>query len=83
MIIFDDTGPGIPSEVVDRMFNPFFTTRQAGTGLGLAIVHRIVDAHGGHVGVSRAGIGGARVELRLPVTSPVSSPSSPNAEARP
>lgn len=75
-----DTGPGIPAGVVERMFNPFFTTRETGTGLGLAIVHRIVDAHGGRVAVfnnaERGGAGradpmswaerGATVELLLP-----------------
>lgn len=64
-----DTGPGMPREVVERMFNPFFTTRETGTGLGLAIVHRIVDAHGGRVVVRnsmRAGASGAAVELHLP-----------------
>ena len=56
-------------EVVERMFNPFFTTREAGTGLGLAIVHRIVDAHGGRVSVSNNGprVGdGATVEIMIP-----------------
>jgi len=46
-----DSGPGVPPEVVARMFNPFFTTRATGTGLGLAIVHRIIDAHAGMVRV--------------------------------
>jgi signal transduction histidine kinase len=59
MLSVGDTGPGVSEAVIDRMFNPFFTTRAAGTGLGLAIVHRIVDAHGGRIVVrSRAdGIG--------------------------
>jgi signal transduction histidine kinase len=66
-----DTGPGVTPDVVERMFNPFFTTRAAGTGLGLPIVHRIVDAHGGRVEVrnnaeSVPGAPGATVELVLP-----------------
>ena len=66
LIAIGDTGPGIPQEVRERMFNPFFTTRNEGTGLGLAIVHRIVDAHGGRVLV-RDGDPGTVVELALPV----------------
>lgn len=62
-----DTGPGVDALVVDRMFNPFFTTRKTGTGLGLAIVHRIVDAHGGHISVSNRPQGGAQVDLCFPV----------------
>jgi signal transduction histidine kinase len=59
-----DTGKGIETEAVDRIFNPFFTTRSTGTGLGLAIVHRIIDAHGGAISVFNDG--GAVFELRLP-----------------
>jgi signal transduction histidine kinase len=73
VLAVEDSGPGIPAEALGRMFNPFFTTRAAGTGLGLAIVHRIVDAHGGAVEVSRCGAGrdehalrGARVAILLP-----------------
>lgn len=70
-IAVSDTGPGVSDEVMERMFNPFFTTRAAGTGLGLAIVHRIVDAHGGRVRVENrppcpGDPGGATVELWLP-----------------
>jgi two-component system sensor histidine kinase HydH len=66
-----DTGPGIEPDVIERMFNPFFTTRATGTGLGLAIVHRILDAHGGRVEVrnnahAQPGAPGATVELWLP-----------------
>jgi len=66
-LVVEDSGAGIPEDVLGRMFNPFFTTRAAGTGLGLAIVHRIVDAHGGAVEVSRGeALGGARVLIHLP-----------------
>lgn len=61
-----DTGPGIPGEVRERMFNPFFTTRAEGTGLGLAIVHRIVDAHGGRLDVLDAEPG-TIMRLSLPI----------------
>lgn len=60
-----DTGSGIRSEDIDRIFNPFFTTRNTGTGLGLAIVHRIVDAHGGAISVHNDC--GAVFELRWPI----------------
>jgi signal transduction histidine kinase len=65
-----DTGPGVGEDVVERMFNPFFTTRRTGTGLGLPIVHRIMDAHGGQVRVysdaRRPGSRGATFELVFP-----------------
>ncbi|MEM1185876.1 MAG: ATP-binding protein [Planctomycetota bacterium] len=46
-----DTGPGIPSDAVERMFTPYFTTKAGGTGLGLPTTRRIVEAHGGRVNV--------------------------------
>jgi signal transduction histidine kinase len=66
-----DSGGGIEESVIERMFNPFFTTRAAGTGLGLSIVHRIMDAHGGSVQVKNntdesGWTSGATVSLLLP-----------------
>ena len=82
VIAVQDAGPGIPKEIVQRMFNPFFTTRRTGTGLGLAIVHRIIDARGGHINVRNVKGGGARVELCLP-PEPISSDHRPHDEERP
>lgn len=60
-----DTGPGIPPAVLDRIFNPFFTTKETGTGLGLAIVHRVVEAHDGTISATNTEGGGARFDVRI------------------
>jgi signal transduction histidine kinase len=64
-LIVRDTGPGIPGHILDRIFNPFFTTKDSGTGLGLAIVHRAVEAHNGTIHASNADGGGAKFEIRI------------------
>lgn len=68
-----DQGPGVPEEFVDRIFEPFFSTRSAGTGLGLAVVHSIADAHGGRISVNDA-LDGAEFVLELPLKSCPSEP---------
>ena len=60
-----DTGGGIPPKVMDRIFNPFFTTKEGGTGLGLAIVHRIIEAHEGAIVATNNQGGGATFEVRV------------------
>jgi signal transduction histidine kinase len=60
-----DSGPGIPATVLDRIFNPFFTTKETGTGLGLAIVHRVIEAHDGAIIAQNVPGGGARFEIRI------------------
>lgn len=66
-IVIVDNGPGIPEDVLARVFDPFYTTKgEDGTGLGLAIVHSIVDAHGGQVLVSSVLGRGTEFVLQLP-----------------
>jgi len=61
-----DTGPGISEDIVDKVFLPFFTTKDRGTGLGLAIVQKIIVSHGGSVSVE-SGERGAIFRIRLPL----------------
>jgi signal transduction histidine kinase len=63
----EDTGPGIPAGLEEKVFNPLFTTRPDGTGMGLAICRRVITAHGGKIKAGRRRGGGARFEFSLPV----------------
>jgi two-component system sensor histidine kinase HydH len=65
-IAVEDNGPGVPAEVRLRLWEPFFTTKARGSGLGLAQVRRVIEAHGGGVGVGDIPGGGARFTLSLP-----------------
>ncbi len=61
-----DTGTGIPSDDVNRIFDPYFTTKENGTGLGLAIVYKIVEAHQGRITVGSNPGGGTIFTISLP-----------------
>jgi len=61
-----DNGPGVPAELMDRIFNPFFTTKDSGMGLGLAIVHQIAESLHGHVQVVNPPSGGAEFSISIP-----------------
>ena len=66
-IIVSDNGPGIPANVLPKLFRPFFTTKAKGTGLGLAVVQKIIVQHGGQVEVRNRPAGGAEFIVTLPL----------------
>jgi two-component system, NtrC family, sensor kinase len=68
-ITVTDNGPGIPPEIVDKIFQPFFTTKPTGqgTGLGLSLAYDIVKAHGGEIKVETKEDEGTKFIIHLPV----------------
>ena len=66
-VTVDDNGPGVPAGARDRIFQPFFTSKKHGTGLGLALVQKIVVSHNGRVSVGTSPLGGARLQVVLPI----------------
>jgi signal transduction histidine kinase len=66
----EDKGHGMPPDVRRRALDPFYTTRPSGTGLGLPIVQRIVEAHGGWLGIDSAEGAGTTVTLHFPIAQP-------------
>ncbi|MFI5039245.1 MAG: nitrogen regulation protein NR(II) [Solirubrobacterales bacterium] len=71
-----DRGPGIPLEIRNRLFDPFFTTRAGGSGLGLAVVQRAIDAHRGLVFLDSGPVG-TRFTIVLPRAARVTPPARP------
>jgi PAS domain S-box-containing protein len=69
-----DTGPGIPAEVREHIFEPFYTTKHRGTGLGLAIARRVIEMHGGSIGASCQPGGGTTIEITLPLREGAPAP---------
>jgi two-component system sensor histidine kinase HydH len=64
---FDDEGKGIPPENLEKIWDPFFTTKDMGTGLGLGIVKNIIESHGGSIQIVNRPVRGVRVTIELPV----------------
>jgi signal transduction histidine kinase len=69
VVEIEDSGPGVPPELKEQIFNPFVTTKKSGVGLGLAIVSKIVDAHGGHVKLISEARHGACFRVMFPAAA--------------
>lgn len=76
-----DTGKGIPEEIMDRIFEPMFTTKSHGTGLGLAITHQVISTHGGKIQVESSPNSGTTFHLVLPCAAGATEVSRPTADA--
>jgi signal transduction histidine kinase len=68
-LIIQDSGIGIPPEDIDKLFDPFFSTKEGGMGLGLSIAHRIIDQHHGKIEVESNPGKGTRFTISLPISS--------------
>lgn len=66
-ITIDDNGPGIPQEDLPYVFDPFFSNKKKGTGLGLWNVKKVIEAHGGSVGITTKRTGGVHLSMAVPV----------------
>ncbi|MGH1536660.1 MAG: ATP-binding protein [Gammaproteobacteria bacterium] len=71
LVIVDD-GPGFPNDLLERLFEPYVTTKNTGNGLGLAIVKKIVEEHGGTIRAENAQDRGARIKIRIPLSTSAS-----------
>jgi signal transduction histidine kinase len=65
-VVVADNGPGIPAAEREKLFLPYYSTKQRGSGLGLAIVRRIVAEHGGNIAVTDNTPRGTRFAIELP-----------------
>jgi signal transduction histidine kinase len=64
-----DEGPGMPADIAERAFDPFYTTKPQGSGLGLAIVRKIINAHDGRIDLRATPGTGTTIRITLPVTA--------------
>lgn len=80
VVSVSDNGPGVDAALRQKIFLPFFTTRDQGTGMGLAQVNKVITAHGGEIGVDDMPGGGSIFRMRLPTTARKDQMTSENIE---
>jgi PAS domain S-box-containing protein len=79
----EDSGPGIPADILPHVFEPFFTTKEVGcgTGLGLSIAHSIITEHQGRISYEPSGQGGAGFAIELPIIEPNEEEPKPHVDS--
>ena len=70
LIRVSDSGPGVNPGLKDKIFDPFYTTKNSSTGIGLSLCHRIITDHGGSLWVSTSKLGGAEFVIEIPIKEP-------------
>jgi len=64
---FEDNGMGVPKDIIERIYEPYVTSKKIGTGLGLAIVYKIIEEHSGSIEIKNVNPGGAAISITLPI----------------
>jgi len=67
MLKFEDNGIGIPTEIIDKIYEPYVTSKKTGTGLGLAIVNKIIEEHSGDIEIKNTKPSGVCILITLPL----------------
>ncbi|MBA4322934.1 MAG: two-component sensor histidine kinase, partial [Odoribacter sp.] len=65
-IVFEDEGEGVPEDLLNKIWDPFYSTKDKGTGLGLGIVKKIIEAHSGIIEISNRPVRGVQVRIKIP-----------------
>ena len=78
-----DTGPGVAVEIGEKIFYPFFTTKQRGSGVGLALAQKIVGGHGGRLCLDTRDSGGCQFRVHVPIGAGESDSAERCSEANP
>ena len=79
LVAVQDSGPGLTPESIDRLFDPFYTTKPSGMGMGLSICRSIVEAHGGRIWATPNVGPGITVQFTVPINDQATASARPAA----